>query len=160
MIKSRVLSRENLRGIVRQRSLRVSKFCCYRIVWLCHEADSSSKIFHSLVCLFIFSTMPHNDRGYGRPAVCGSLTVAKRNSECGRKTCGTHVSQQANIGVCYGVVICFRVCFSFISFFNSFKNTVSCLSEFLSSLIRTVSASWSGITELVISCLFFPFVLV
>ena len=42
-------------------------------------------------------TLPPNDRGYGHPAVCGSITVAKRNSECGRKTCGMHVSQQVNI---------------------------------------------------------------
>jgi hypothetical protein len=36
---------------------------------------------------FLFSTMTPNDRGYGHPAVCGSFTVAKRNSESGRKRC-------------------------------------------------------------------------
>ena len=30
----------------------------------------------------------------------GAFTVAKRQSECGRKTRGMHVSQQVNIDVC------------------------------------------------------------
>ncbi len=29
----------------------------------------------------------NTDRGYGHPAVCGSFTVALRQSECGRNTC-------------------------------------------------------------------------
>jgi len=53
------------------------------------------KLFsHGLV--FLFFTLTPNDRGYGHPAVCGSFTVAKQNSECGSKTAGMHVSQPMN----------------------------------------------------------------
>ena len=31
----------------------------------------------------------------------GAFTVALRQSECGSKTAGMHVSQPMNIGVCY-----------------------------------------------------------
>ncbi len=34
-----------------------------------------------------FYTIGANDRGYGHLAVCVRLTVAQRQSECGRKTC-------------------------------------------------------------------------
>ena len=50
---------------------------------------------------FGFFALGANDRGYGHPAVCGSFTVALRQSECGRKACEMHVSQQVTIGVCY-----------------------------------------------------------
>ena len=63
------------------------------------KSDFFIKIVYNL-CFFSFFKLAANDRGYGHPAVCGSFTVAKRNSECGRKTCGMHVSQQVNIGVC------------------------------------------------------------
>ena len=33
--------------------------------------------------------------------VAGAFTVALRQSECGSKTCGMHVSQPVPIGVCY-----------------------------------------------------------
>jgi hypothetical protein len=32
--------------------------------------------------------------------------LVKRQSECGSKTAGMHVSQPMNIGVCYAVVVC------------------------------------------------------
>jgi len=35
----------------------------------------------------------------------GVFAVALRQGECGRKTCGMHVSQQVNIGVCYQLAI-------------------------------------------------------
>ena len=52
---------------------------------------------------FSFFAVAHNDRGYGHLAVCGSITVAQRQGECGSKTAGMHVSQPMNIGVCYAV---------------------------------------------------------
>ena len=33
----------------------------------------------------------------------GAFAVVKRQSECGSKTAGMHVSQPMNIGVCYGL---------------------------------------------------------
>jgi len=40
----------------------------------------------------------------------GVFAVVKRQSECGSKTAGMHVSQPVPIGVCYGLVIFFH-CF-------------------------------------------------
>jgi hypothetical protein len=34
----------------------------------------------------------------------GAFAVVERQSECGSKTAGMHVSQPMNIGVCYGLV--------------------------------------------------------
>ena len=36
----------------------------------------------------------------------GAFAVVKRQSECGSKTAGMHVSQPMDIGVCYGLVQC------------------------------------------------------
>jgi len=33
----------------------------------------------------------------------GAFAVVERQSECGSKTAGMHVSQPMNIGVCYGL---------------------------------------------------------
>lgn len=44
------------------------------------------RFFNQKVCLFSFSTMPHNDRGYGHGRFAGVFAVAQRQSECGRKT--------------------------------------------------------------------------
>ncbi|MBP1618346.1 MAG: hypothetical protein H6Q14_2173 [Bacteroidetes bacterium] len=35
----------------------------------------------------------------------GGFAVVKRQSECGSKTAGMHVSQPMDIGVCYGLVL-------------------------------------------------------
>ncbi len=107
-LKSQLSSFENLRGIVRPKKLsEVKSLQNPKSLSMSKKRTVPQRFFNANLSLFPFPTMPANDRGYGRPAVCGSFTVAKRNSECGSKTIGTHVSQQANIGVCYGVVICF-----------------------------------------------------
>ena len=51
--------------------------------------------------------MAANDRGYGHGRFAGVFAVVKRQSECGSKTAGMHVSQPMNIGVCYGQLFCF-----------------------------------------------------
>jgi len=65
------------------------------------------RFFTPQVCLFSFSTMPHNDRGYGHWQFAGAFAVVEQQSECGSKTAGMHslsrfigVSQPMNIGVC------------------------------------------------------------
>jgi hypothetical protein len=68
------------------------------------------KLFTNAHLVFSIFCMFGNDRGYGHPAVCGSFTVALRQSECGRKTCGMHVSQQVNIGVCVRPAWAVRTC--------------------------------------------------
>ena len=50
---------------------------------------------------FSFFRLAGNDRGYGHWRFAGAFTVALRQSECGRKACEMHVSQQVTIGVCY-----------------------------------------------------------
>ena len=49
---------------------------------------------------FLFSKLAANGPGYGRGRVAGVFAVAKRQSECGRKTCKMLVSQPVTIGVC------------------------------------------------------------
>ena len=44
----------------------------------------------------------------------GAFAVVERQSECGSKTAGMHVSQPMNIGVCYGLVV-----LSFYFFFRT-----------------------------------------
>jgi len=58
--------------------------------------------FSQHVGLFHFFTLTANDRGYGHLRFAGVFAVVERQSECGRKTSQLHVSQQVNIGVCYG----------------------------------------------------------
>ena len=41
--------------------------------------------------------MTPNDRGYGHWRFAGAFAVVERQSECGRKTAGMHVSQPMNI---------------------------------------------------------------
>ena len=83
--------------------------------------------------------MSPNDRGYGHPAVCGSFTVAKRNSECGRKTCGMHVSQQVNIGVCQRLGIgCNQFVFRFINAIRLFYFAVACFLFSVRSYVNAV----------------------
>jgi len=65
------------------------------------------------VGLSFFSTITANDRGYGHLAVtvtrdvpfAGAFAVVKRQSECGSKTAGMHVSQPMRIGVCYQLAV-------------------------------------------------------
>ena len=52
------------------------------------------------LCLFSFSKICHNDRGYGHGRFAGEFPVVQRQGKCGRKTCKVHVSQPVNIGVC------------------------------------------------------------
>ena len=72
--KSRILSFENLRGIVRQAKVEVgvksvvTASCDYVV-----KADSSSKIFQPTNLSFTFFTIAGNDRGYEHLAVCGSI---------------------------------------------------------------------------------------
>ena len=49
---------------------------------------------------FIFFRLAANGPGYGRGRVAGEFIVAKRQSECGRKTCKLLVSQPVTIGEC------------------------------------------------------------
>jgi len=44
----------------------------------------------------------------------GAFAVVERQSECGSKTAGMHVSQPMNIGVCY-VAFFLSLLFSFLS---------------------------------------------
>jgi hypothetical protein len=52
--------------------------------------------FHFLLCRLTTEAM-----GIWRFA--GAFAVVERQSECGSKTAGMHVSQPMNIGVCYGL---------------------------------------------------------
>ena len=100
-LKSQLSSFENLRGIVRPKKLsEVKSLQNPKSLSMSKKRTVPQRFFNTNLSLFSFPTMPANDRGYGHPAVCGSFTVALRQSECGRKTCGMHVSQQVNIGVC------------------------------------------------------------
>ena len=48
----------------------------------------------------LFLPLAANDRGYGHWRFAGAFAVVKRQSECGSKDRGMHVSQPMNIGVC------------------------------------------------------------
>jgi len=50
--------------------------------------------------IVFFSATAPNDRGYGHWRFAGAFAVVERQSECGSKTAGMHVSQPMNIGVC------------------------------------------------------------
>ena len=72
--KSRILSFENLRGIVRQANVGIgAKSVVTTSSDYVVEADSSSKIFQPTNLSFTFFTIAGNDRGYGHLAVCGSV---------------------------------------------------------------------------------------
>jgi len=47
-----------------------------------------------------FLKLADNDRGYGHLRFAGAFAVVERQSECGSKTAGMHVSQPVPIGVC------------------------------------------------------------
>jgi len=49
---------------------------------------------------FFFLGLPLTTEAMGILRFAGASLSPKRQSECGRKTSGMHVSQQVNIGVC------------------------------------------------------------
>ena len=59
-----------------------------------------------------FSIIGHNGGGYGHWRFAGAFAVVKRQSECGSKTAGIHVSQPVTIGVCYGAFFVISLQFS------------------------------------------------
>ena len=54
---------------------------------------------NSKFMLSYLSMLAANDRGYGLGRFAGVFVVAQRQSECGSKTAGMHVSQPVNIGI-------------------------------------------------------------
>jgi hypothetical protein len=56
--------------------------------------------FRSNFISILFFTLAPNDRSYGHGQIAGVFPVVKRQSECGRKTAGMHVSQPMDIGLC------------------------------------------------------------
>ena len=80
--KSRILSLENLRGIVRQAKVRKSANSVVTdLSGYVTKADSSSKIFQPTSLSFFFFTMTANDRGYGLGRAAGEFPVAIATKE-------------------------------------------------------------------------------
>jgi hypothetical protein len=50
-----------------------------------------SPIFMFNSRFFSFSTIGHNDRGYGLGRSAGEFPVVKRQGKCGRKDCQKHI---------------------------------------------------------------------
>jgi len=63
---------------------------------------------YKTLSLFFFA-LTANDRGYGHWRFAGAFAVVKRQSECGSKTAGMHVSQPMNIERVLGPVILFTL---------------------------------------------------
>jgi len=72
------------------------------------------QIFSNLALSLFFFEWNLTTEAMGIWRFAGAFAVVKRQSECGSKTAGMHVSQPMNIGVCYGFVAsCFPVVFLF-----------------------------------------------
>jgi hypothetical protein len=59
----------------------------------------------NIVALFHFLLLPLTTEAMGIWRFAGAFAVVERQSECGSKTAGMHVSQPMNIGVCYALVL-------------------------------------------------------
>ena len=107
--KSQILSFENLRGIVRQaKVVKSANSVVTDSSGYVAKADSSSKIFQlQSLSLFHFLLCRITTEAMGIWRFAGAFAVVKRQSECGSKTAGMHVSQPMPIGVCYGFVASF-----------------------------------------------------
>ena len=99
---------ENLRGIVRQAKDRkransvVTKLSKSR-----GKRTVRQRFFNqNKVALFHFLLLPITTEAMGIWRFAGAFAVVKRQSECGNKTAGMHVSQPVPIGVCYGQTFC------------------------------------------------------
>jgi hypothetical protein len=58
------------------------------------------RFFNQQVCLFSFLLWQLTTEAMGIWRFAGAFAVVKRQSECGSKTAGMHVSQPVTIGVC------------------------------------------------------------
>ena len=66
--------------------------------------------------------MPPNDRGYGHWRFARAFAVVERQSECGSKTAGMHVSQPMSHRRVLAAVVCFSFCRSNFSRLVSFHS--------------------------------------
>ena len=83
--KSPILSLENLRGIVRRaKPLKPAK----SVKPTSHKVEKKrtvrQRFFNQNSVVFSFSTIGHNDRGYGLGRAAGEFPVVKRQRKCGR----------------------------------------------------------------------------
>ena len=60
-------------------------------------------------CRIVFFFLPITTEVMGIWRFAGAFAVVKRQSECGSKTAGMHVSQPMNKSMCYGLGVCLYI---------------------------------------------------
>jgi hypothetical protein len=100
-LKSQLSSFENLRGIVRPKKLSEVNSLSKPQSLSMSKSGQFLKDFSIQICLFFpFQLCPLTTEAMGIWRFAGAFAVVERQSECGSKTAGMHVSQPMNIGVC------------------------------------------------------------